>query len=132
MVDMNRPTPMRPMTAGTSVRLKNSSRKKANIPTPSSTSSWLRYLLALDDNAEPFTCSNDPMLETLQKQLASVKLGQPETVTPDVLRPILTNKVIFAVDLVEVGLADKICDMLRSLVAGKGAVRATLQRYLPQ
>ena len=28
--------------------------------------------------------------------------------------------------------ADKICDMLRSLVAGKGAVRATLQRYLPQ
>ena len=99
---------------------------------PLAIAGWLRYLLALDDNAEPFTCSSDPMLETLQKQLASVKLGQPETVTPDVLRPILTNKVIFAVDLVEVGLADKICDMLRSLVAGKGAVRATLQRYLPQ
>ena len=91
---------------------------------------WLRYLLALNDEGEPFECSSDPMLDTLQKQMSSVKLGQPDTVTAKVLNPILSNKVIFASDLVEVGLADKICGMLRELAAGKGAVRATLKKYL--
>ena len=91
---------------------------------------WLRYLLALDDEGKPFECSSDPMLETLQTQLAGVELGKPETVTDEVLKPILSNEVIFASNLVEVGLAEKITGMLRELVAGSGAVRATLRKYL--
>lgn len=97
---------------------------------PLAIAGWLRYLLALDDEGKPFECSDDPMLETLQKQLASVRLGKPETVTAEALNPILSNKVIFASNLVEVGLADKITGMLRELVAGPGAVRATLRKYL--
>ena len=91
---------------------------------------WLRYLLALDDEGKPFECSSDPMLETLQKQLASVELGKPETVTNEILNPVLSNAVIFASDLVEIGLAEKVGGMLRELVAGSGAVRATLKKYL--
>lgn len=97
---------------------------------PLAIAGWLRYLLALDDECKPFECSGDPMLETLQQQLSSVELGQPETVTSEVMNPILSNKVIFACDLVEVGLADKITGMLRELVAGPGAVRATLKKHL--
>ena len=97
---------------------------------PLAIAGWLRYLLAVDDKGEAMECSSDPMLATLQAQLASVKLGQPETATREVLDPILSNKTLFAVDLCEIGLADKVTDMLRQMLAGPGAVRATLKAYL--
>lgn len=90
---------------------------------------WLRYLLAVDDKGNAMECSSDPMLETLQELMSGVKLGQPETVT-DALNAILSNKNLFTVDLVEVGLSGKVLDMLRELVAGEGAVRSTLVKYL--
>ena len=46
------------------------------------------------------------------------------------LTPILTNKAIFGVDLAQVGLADKIQQMVREELASAGAVRRTLRRYL--
>lgn len=97
---------------------------------PLAIAGWLRYLLAIDDEGKPFECSSDPMLQKLQKQMSSIELGRSETVTLEVLYPILSNPVIFASDLVEVGLAEKITEMLRELVAGPGAVRAALRRYL--
>ena len=97
---------------------------------PLAIAGWLRYLLAVDDKGEAMECSSDPMLATLQAQLASVKLGQPETATREVLDPILSNKTLFAVDLCEIGLADKVTDMLRQMLVGPGAVRATLKAYL--
>lgn len=75
-------------------------------------------------------CSADPMLDTLQEQLSGVKLGQPETASDAVLAPILSNKALFAVDLREVGLAEKVAGMLREMLAGPGAVRSTLEYYL--
>jgi len=97
---------------------------------PLAIAGWLRYLLAVDDFGNEYECSTDPMLESLQKQLSSVRVGRPETVTDEVMRPILSNKTLFAVDLYEAGLAGKISDMLRELCAGEGAVRATLLSYL--
>lgn len=91
---------------------------------------WLRYLLAVDDKGEPMACSSDPMLAMLQEALASVKLGQPETATEEVLRPILTNKALFAVDLYEVGLAGKVTENFKKLLAGPGAIRRTLEEAL--
>ena len=44
------------------------------------------------------------------------------------LRPILHNAKIFGVDLYEVGMADLVCQYFRSMIAGKGAVRATLEK----
>lgn len=91
---------------------------------------WLRYLLAVDDKGEPMACSSDPMLETLQTMLSQVKLGYPETATEEVLRPILSNKALFAVELYEVGLADKVMAYLQRMLNGPGAVRKTLEELL--
>ena len=57
-----------------------------------------------------------------------MKLGAPESASA--ARPILTNAHLFGVNLQEVGLADKVEGMFRELIAGPGAVRATLKKYL--
>ncbi len=90
---------------------------------------WLRYLLAVDDALRPFPCSGDPMLDTLQAQLSGVRPGEPETATDERLAPILSDRALFASDLVALGLAPKIGGMLRELLSGPGAVRATLKKY---
>ena len=97
---------------------------------PLAIAGWLRYLLAVDDNGEPMECSADPMLETLQAQLSGVKLGDPDSAPDEMLAPILSNPALFAVDLCEAGLAGKIGGMLREMLAGSGAVRNTLEKYL--
>lgn len=89
---------------------------------------WLRYLMAVDDNGEPFTLSSDPLLETLCPQMAKLKLG--DTDVEEVLRPIMENDKIFGVNLYKVGLADKVCNYFRELAAQPGAVRSTLQKYM--
>ena len=96
---------------------------------PLAIAGWLRYLLGVDDKGEKMEVSSDPMLETLQQQLAGIELGKPASVG-DKLRPILSNEAVFAADLVACGLADKIEEMFGKLIAGPGAVRATLQEYL--
>lgn len=98
---------------------------------PLAIAGWLRYLLAVDDGGKPMACSADPMLETLQGQLSSVKLGDPAGASDVTLAPILSNPALFAVDLCEVGLAGKIGGMLREMLTGPGAVRDTLKKYLP-
>ena len=90
---------------------------------------WLRYLLAVDDNGQAMTLSPDPMLDELQAKLAVIKLGDqgPFEAT---LQPILANANIFGVDLVQLGLAKKVIAFFNELVAGPGAVRNTLVKYL--
>lgn len=90
---------------------------------------YLRYLLALDDDGNPFACSDDPMLESLQAQLSGIVFGDPTTVG-DKLRPILANTNLFGLDIIEIGLADKIEAMFAKLIAGPGAIRGTLIEYL--
>ncbi len=90
---------------------------------------WLRYLLAVDDEGKPFPCSGDPMLAELQAKLQGVTLGEPESVNGK-LEEILRNPVIFGCDLAEMGLSEKIQGMTKELLAGPGAVRETLKRYL--
>ena len=97
---------------------------------PLAIAGWLRYLLAVDDSCKPMECSSDPMLNTLQKQLAGVRLGEPASASDQVLAPILSNPALFAADLCQVGLAGKIGGMLREMLAGPGAVRRTLESYL--
>ena len=65
----------------------------------------------------------------MQEALKNVKLGQPET-AKGALNDVLTNKAVFGVDLVEVGLAEKVEGLFAELIAGPGAVRATLKKYL--
>ena len=91
---------------------------------------WLRYLMAVDDEGKPFEPTPDPLLETAQGYVAGMKLGEK----PDCakLEGLLRNKTIFGVDLVETGLAEKVCAYFEELTAGVGAVRATLHKYVTE
>ena len=46
------------------------------------------------------------------------------------IRPLLTNRTIFGVDLYEAGLAGLTVQYFKELIAGAGAVRATLKKYV--
>lgn len=96
---------------------------------PLAIAGWLRYLLAVDDEGSAFSCSGDPMLAELQGKLSGVTLGNPESLDGK-LDAILRNPVIFGSDLVELGISEKIEGMVREMLAGPGAVRATLKKYL--
>jgi fructuronate reductase len=96
---------------------------------PLAIAGWLRYLLAVDDEGKEMPVSADPMLPALQAELAGVELGKPESCKGK-LDGILRNVLIFAVDLKEAGLAEKIEGYLSEMLAGPGAVRAALKKYL--
>lgn len=96
---------------------------------PLAIAGWLRYLLGVDDNGEAFERSSDPMLDSLTEAVKGIELGKPETVG-DKLKPILSNANIFGSDLYAVGLGEKIEEFFKEEIAGKGAVRTTLVKYL--
>ena len=96
---------------------------------PLAIAGWLRYLLAVDDAGNSFEVSPDPLKETLQAQLAGIRVGAPESYTGQ-LRPILCNTAIFGTDLTATPLAARIETMFREELAGPGAVRAVLKKYL--
>ena len=90
---------------------------------------WLRYLMAIDDAGNKFELSPDPLLDAVCPVVAGIKLGD-EIDVEATLRPVLTNKKIFGADLYEVGLADLVCKYFGEMIAGVGAVRATLKKYV--
>lgn len=90
---------------------------------------WCRYLMAIDDQGRPFTPSPDPLLTQLQPHVASIKLGMDVDVSAH-LRPILTNKNIFSVDLYQVGLETKIETFFEQMIKGPKAVAQTIQQAL--
>ncbi|MDY8094918.1 mannitol dehydrogenase family protein [Paenibacillus polymyxa] len=87
---------------------------------------WCRYLLGVDDQGEPFTLSSDPLLDTLQGYLKNTKLGDQ---TSEV-RCLLEDDKLFGVRLYEIGLGDKIEAMFHEMLAGPGAVRSTIEKYV--
>jgi fructuronate reductase len=93
---------------------------------PLAIAAWLRYLLALDDQGAALEVSPDPLREQLQKNLAGCALGGPSVD----LAPILANPAIFGSDLVALGLGGRIQQMFDQMLAGPGAVRATLESWL--
>lgn len=89
---------------------------------------WLRYLMKVDDNGNEFEPSSDPLFDTVMPYVADMKLGEENV--EKFVEPILHMSNIFGVDLYEIGMAGKVCDYLKELVAGPGAVRATLKKYV--
>lgn len=96
---------------------------------PIAIAGWLRYLLAVDDEGAKFDLSPDPMLEEMQAALAGVKLGDQASIG-DKLKPILSNANIFGSDLYKAGIGEKIEEIFAEEIAGPGAVRATLKKYI--
>ena len=96
---------------------------------PLALAGWLRYLLGVDDNLESFELSSDPMLTELHAKLEGIKVGDVSSYTGQ-LQEVLSNEILFGVDLKEAGLAEKVEKMFLELIAGKNAVRNTLKKYL--
>ncbi|MDR2486246.1 MAG: mannitol dehydrogenase family protein [Treponema sp.] len=90
---------------------------------------WIRYLLGVDDRGAAFTVSPDPLYDSLHRSLSGLKLGQKGPFH-EVLKPILSDSRIFAVNLYEAGLGEQVERCFEELIAGPGAVASTLRRYL--
>lgn len=96
------------------------------VAIPLAIATWCRYLLGIDDNGTTFEISPDPLADTLKSILKDVKFGD----TTSNVKEILSNKTIFGIDLYETGLGSRIEKMFYEMLAGKGAVRKTLEKYL--
>lgn len=96
---------------------------------PIAIAGWLRYLLAVDDDGAAFELSPDPMLGEMQAALKGIKLGDTASIG-DKLKPILSNANIFGSDLYKAGIGEKIEEIFAEEIAGPGAVRATLKKYI--
>ena len=90
---------------------------------------WLRYMLAVDDAGKKYELAPDPMNEEIQEQLKDIVVGQPETFT-DQLRPILSNERLFFIDLYKAGVGEKVENMFREMIAGPGAIKAAIHKYV--
>lgn len=92
---------------------------------------WLRYLLAVDDEGRSFSPSSDPRLSELQDKLREIRFGDPLSARGQ-LSPILSDASLFGLNLCETPLAVRIEEMLMEELAGPGAIRATLRKYLTE
>jgi fructuronate reductase len=108
-------------------------RKDLNVDSlvfiPLTIAGWCRYLLAFDDGGKPLALSPDPLLLDLQNFLQGISLGEFNSVQ-DKLKPILSNEKIFGVNLYSAGVGGKVEEYFKEMLAGTGAVRKTLQKYL--
>ena len=90
---------------------------------------WCRYLTGIDDRGNAMKVSSDPLLDQLQGYLTGISLGN-DHIDPEKLRPILSNRSIFGVNLYEENLAAKVEEMFFDMISEKGGVRKTLKKYL--
>ena len=69
------------------------------------------------------------MIPELTGMLAGIEVGKPESYQGQ-LKGILSNENIFGINLYEAGIGEKIEEMFLEEIAGPGAVRAVLKKYL--
>ncbi len=92
--------------------------------------SWLRYLMAVDDEGNRFELSPDPLLDDVCRYVKGISLGMSDAAAVEAaVAPLLHRAEIFGVDLYETGLAGKVLGSFMALIAGKGAVRRTIETY---
>ncbi len=114
---------------------------------------WLRYLMGIGDDGKAYDLSPDPLLSTVKPYVESFtshfgadiiagigrgsacaaeenETGRKLDKIEETLRPLLENSKIFGVDLYEAGLAEQVCGYFQEMIAGPGAVRRTLERYV--
>ena len=96
---------------------------------PVAIAGWLRYLLAVDDEGNRFELAPDPMVPEMQEQMAGIVVGDASSLKGQ-MKGILSNENIFAVDLYQAGVGEKIEEIFREEIEGPGAVRKTLKKYL--
>ena len=89
---------------------------------------WARYLMGIDDNLNKFELSPDPLLDKVVPMVADIKIGDSDIHSK--LEKLFSDASIFGVNLYDVGLGEKSEKYFAELIAGKGAIRATLKKYV--
>lgn len=90
---------------------------------------WLRYLMAVDDAGRAFSLSPDPLLPEVCPYVSGFSLtGEAQDLSG--LQALLANANIWGVDLYEAGMAEKVMGYFQEMITGRGAVRATLKKYV--
>ena len=87
---------------------------------------WLRYLKAVDDQGQPFTCSPDPLLEKVQPIAQAIPFGTQAT--QEDFGSLLEDASIWGVDLKAAGLSALVVEDFNRLNQGPGALRTTLEQ----
>ncbi len=92
---------------------------------------WCRYLMAIDDNGDAFEPSPDPRLHECASYISGITLGETNREKiADAVRPLLSDKTIFGVDLYNTPLGERAEKYFAKMVSGKNAVRRTLAEAL--
>ena len=91
---------------------------------------YLRYLTGINDEGQPFTLSPDPLLDELTGIMSAYRNGKEATAQE--LKSILARKDIFAVDLYEAGLAERITELFNRMNSAQGMVRAVLHETVKE
>jgi len=89
---------------------------------------WARYLMGIDDNLNKFELSPDPLLDKVVPMVADIKIGDSDIHSK--LEKLFSDASIFGVNLYDVGLGEKSEKYFAELIADKGAIRATLKKYV--
>lgn len=95
---------------------------------PLAIAGWCRYLMAVDDHGQEIKLSPDPLIDSLTEAIKGVRLGEPQSYQGD-LKAILKNEQIFTVDLYATNLGERIEGYFLEMIADKGAVKKTLEKY---
>ena len=96
---------------------------------PLTLAGYARYLKGIRDDGSLFEPSPDPLLLELMAIVAPLEVGKPNQ-DYSCLKQLFSRKDIFAVDLYEIGLGERIEGMVKELFAYPGAVRETLHKYV--
>ncbi|MEI0611797.1 mannitol dehydrogenase family protein [Brachyspira pilosicoli] len=122
-----------PIRYGETLKLyiKNGLDTSSLVGIPLTIAAWFRYLMGIDDEGKPMEISPDPMLEELQKHIKNIKFKNKESVR-DNLKAILSNKVIFAVDLYDekINLGKKVENYFKEMISKENAVKECLNKYI--
>ena len=85
--------------------------------------------MGIDDAGQAFTPSPDPRLEQEMAYVKDIKIGDKGPFT-EALKPILSDESIFGVDLYAIGMGNLVERYFSEMVAAKGAIRSTLEKYV--
>lgn len=115
------------VTVGSYVEKYGDAKKLVGIPL--AIAGWLRYVLGVDDEGKSYELAPDPMTEEVRESLSDIVIGDPSTLK-DQLKWFLSNENVFYINLYEAGIGELIEQIFREEIAGVGAVRATVKKYL--
>ncbi len=92
---------------------------------------YLRYLMAIDDEGKAFELSPDPRLVELVDYVKAIRLGSYSNQEVEkMIAPILKLEDLWGFDLYNSKLKNKVVNNFKNMVSGKGSIRESLHKIL--